>query len=50
MDLAAQENLHRAEKCEHQRGLALMSGEKAVKIGEGTFANVYKGGSDIEVY
>ncbi|KAK4688291.1 cyclin-dependent kinase 7, partial [Tremellales sp. Uapishka_1] len=36
MDLAASENQRRAERCKSL-------GDKGIKVGEGTFANVYKG-------
>jgi hypothetical protein len=47
MDLAALENKTRAEKCKYEapndpRPPDII-GEKQKKIGEGTFANVYKG-------
>lgn len=48
MDLAAQENKNRAERCEcNLYWLCWNVGEKQKKIGEGTFANVYKGTSII---
>lgn len=60
MDLAALENQKRAERCECRAGqracvwirgggdlMLTATGEKGVKVGEGTFANVYKGVSAV---
>ena len=52
MDLAVLENQRRTERCESDLDLCPMAlddhfvdaGQKGVKVGEGTFANVYKGG------
>jgi hypothetical protein len=49
MDLAALENLRRAGRCGYRgwtdRASTDVLGEKGIKVGEGTFANVYKGRS-----
>lgn len=44
MDLASLDNERRAARCEAPipTMLLMLSGEKGTKIGEGTFANVYK--------
>ena len=50
MDLSALENQRRADRCEfniaqlcQRHWLMYDTGLKGIKIGEGTFANVYKG-------
>ena len=47
MDLASEENKTRAERCELPGAAVKLTveGDKQKKIGEGTFANVYKGRS-----
>lgn len=45
MDLASEENKTRAERCKSPNIVVQLTneGDKQKKIGEGTFANVYKG-------